>query len=120
MSVDVKKDIEVVIKEFKANMKDEIKYLSPFAQYVGATIGLKLLPGWLIKYMIYEMSMEVHFLFSNLNASKKDFSFGGKKSKEIMFSAGGTGRTCNIFSMTTVNGKTSFSYACDEKVMKNP
>jgi len=70
--------------------------------------------------MLDDLTDKYSIVYSNLNASKKDYYFDGKKNIGHYFVAPGVGKLSTGVSLCTIGSKMSLGIFSDAVQMKNP
>jgi len=93
--------------------------LAPFGTLF-ATKMTSCLPFTLPKVLADDLTKNFTIVYSNLLASKKEYSFDGKKMIGVFFYPPGNGQLATGFSILTVGNIMSVGCFSDQAFMKNP
>ena len=77
-------------------------------------------PFTIPKFMVDDVSSKVCLVLSNLNASRKSFTFDDKQLIGHYFVAPGVGKLATGVSFCTIGERMSFAVFSDSAYMKNP
>lgn len=112
-------EIEDVLPEMQKFFKNLRTSLDPF----GALNAFCLLvnhPFTLPKYLLDSTTDKYHIFFTNLNASKIPYTFGGKKQLGQFYYCTGVGKICNGISIATTGKIMSFACYADLSQIEYP
>jgi hypothetical protein len=79
-----------------------------------------ILPFSLPKIIGYDITKKFSVIYSNVNASTKDYEFDGKKNLSHYFLIPGYGSTAVGFAICTVGNRLSIGMYADQSCMANP